>query len=56
MRTILNSSHQGVNEHIYAKEDTTDVTDFSSFIPDMKRKFHFDRDDFQKRAVYRIEQ
>ena len=55
MRTIICSLGDSVNEHIYANEDTTHVTDFASLVPDMKWKFDFEQDDFRKRAVYRIE-
>ena len=56
MRTIIRSLGDGVNDHILAKEDRTDVTDFASLILDMKRKFLFELDPFQICAFYRIEQ
>ena len=55
MRTIISSLIDHVKEHFYANEDTTDLIDFDSLVPDMKWKFDFALDDFQKRSVYRIE-
>ena len=56
MRTILSSLGYGVNQHIHSKEDTMDVSDFASLVPDTKRKFDFELDDFQKRTVNWIKQ
>lgn len=56
MRSIICSLKHGVNEHIYAMEDAMDVRDLASLVPDIKRKFGFELDDFQKRSVHRIEQ
>lgn len=35
--------------------DTTDVSDFKSLVPTMAIEYPFELDDFQKRAVYRLE-
>ena len=55
MRAIFDSLMDVVNEHVHGNEDTVDVSDFAPLVADMKRKFDFELDDFQKRAVFRIE-
>ena len=35
--------------------DTTDVSDFKSLVPTMAIEYPFELDDFQKRAIYRLE-
>ena len=35
--------------------DTTDVSDFRSLVPTMAIEYPFELDDFQKRAIYRLE-
>ncbi|KAL7712285.1 DEAD/DEAH box helicase [Entamoeba marina] len=52
----IKSLKSGVGELRFAEEDLLDVTDFKSLVPDMKKEYPYELDEFQKRAVYRMEQ
>ncbi|EMS14567.1 DEAD/DEAH box helicase [Entamoeba histolytica HM-3:IMSS] len=46
---------QNKGEYKYAFEETSDMKNFNESVPDMKRKYDFELDTFQKQAIYHME-
>ncbi|ELP90027.1 helicase, putative [Entamoeba invadens IP1] len=42
-------------EYRYAFEEKNDMKEFDTLVPDMKRKYSFELDTFQKKAIYHME-
>ena len=55
MRSDFSLLMDGINDHIYANEDTTDIADSASLLQDIKWKIPFELDNFQNRADDQIE-
>jgi hypothetical protein len=43
------------DEDIWAVHDNVDVTDFANLVPDPAHSYPFDLDEFQRRAIFRLE-